>query len=209
MRLPTSFNDITISQFQECYFINKSDPELTGWARIISILSGTPIQEIEDLPLPEIKKLKQRLLFILDDKKLNGVFKKHILVNGRWYKAIHEAHKLSTAQGVDIKTFLKPENGMTVNDSVVEKAHKLLASVYLPLTWKGFKYNGANHSKIAEDFRHAKMGDVYGTLFFYLINYQKLIEAMEPYGQEATKILEDHLKEVTLWANTVSTGDGR
>lgn len=209
MRLPKSFNEITISQFQECYFINKSDPTLEGWSRIISILSRESIETVQNLPIDRIKQLKKLLLFILDDQSLNEKVKQWVYINKKIYKPVTELNKLSTAQAIDIKTFIKPQEGMDYKDIVVENAHKLLASIYLPLKGFSFKYDGANHQKASEDFRHAKMGEVYGTLFFYSAVWENWMKSLEPYGKQAAQTIESHMEDVISWANTETTGDGK
>lgn len=208
--LPKDFNEITVGQFQECYFINKSDPSLEGWARIISILSGKPYEEVINYQVDVLKAIKKRLLFLLDDEDLNTKVKKYIYVKGHVYKAVYEANKLSAAQGIDLKEFMKGD--MDQKDIIVENAHKLLASIYLRLGWSGFKYRGDIHQEVSEDFKKCKVGDVWGTLFFYSSVFPKLTQCFQDSMKESLEIIQEHAQALELWASkkdSITTGDGR
>lgn len=211
MRLPKSFNSITVEQYQDCYFILKDlkpptpeDPfsDIDPWVTVISILSGKTIEEVNELPRRELSARIRQLDFILRPEVLKEKPKKY-LYSGRIYRAILRADQLNNAQAIDIRTFMKPQEGMSENDTVVLNAHKLLASIFLPLTWKGFKYDSKNHARRAADFKKAKMGDVYGTLFFYSILSMNLIKATEAYGLDQAKILQEHFREVEEWQKTL------
>ena len=181
MSLPKSYNDITISQFQECYFILGQNPEIEQWITVLSLLSGVPEDFYYNLPTQKLKRKIYRLQFLLNPE-LNTKVKKYIYLNGRIYKAIYKASDLTTAQGIDIKEFQKPEEDQSIQDRIVENADKLLATIYLPITWKGFKYDSSKHERSANDFKKAKMGQVYGTLFFTLScsrTWWKLLRTLE------------------------------
>lgn len=200
MRLPKSWNDITIGQFQECYFLLK-DRNIESWVKVISVLSGLKYAEVENIPIKKLKRHIFSLQFLLNPN-LNTKVKKYISVNKRIYKATYNASDLSAAQAADIKTFLKPEPGVSHMDTIVENANKVLASIYLPLTWTGFKYNGSKHAKISSDFCKVKMGDVYGTLFFYSVVYEKLMQTTLDYFEKNQKEKTELMQEVLQWAKT-------
>ena len=203
MRLPKTFNDITVGQYQECYFALKENTN-ESWLRVISILSGKPYAEIEAIPIYKIKHYLKLLNFILRPDVLNERVKQYIYAKGI-YKAILRADKLNNAQAFDIRSFMKPEKGMDVTDTTVKNAHKLLASIYIPLTWRGFRYTD-NHQKEAEKFKSAKMGDVYGTLFFYSILYENLTKHTQDYLEENLAILQEHMTEVKQTLKTDGAG---
>lgn len=197
MKLPQSWDEITVNQFQECYFVLKK-PSLESWVTVISILSGLSQSEVESIPIKKLKKSIFQLQFLLDPK-INTKVRRWLYLNGTIYKAVFNANELNTAQTIDIKEFMKPK-GISTEDAIVEGLHSLLACIYLPLTFGGFKYDGSRHSKIAEAFKSARIGDVYGTLFFYSVAFRNLTLATEAYGKKQIEILEPHVKEVTEWA---------
>lgn len=215
MRLPKSFNDITVGQYQDIYFLIQSkegedDIEfLTRWAQVIAILTKQDVQTISDLPGRELRHLIKCLDFVLRPEVLLDKPKQYIAVNGRICKAVLRADQLSMPQGVDIKTFLTPIEDLDQTETTVVNAHKLLASIFIPLSWRGFKYNSSKHAKLAKDFRHAKMGDVYGTLFFYSVLWESLIKSMEDYGKPHIQLIQNHMTEIQEWSQeSYSTSDG-
>lgn len=197
MRLPKSFNDLTIEQFQECYFVLGSKPTLDSWIMVISILSGKSKDTIESLPIKELKKEINKLQFLLSPN-LNEKVNKFISIKGRPFKAVFFASDMQTNQVADLKGLMHKE-GQSVNDTIVENAHKLLACIYLPLTLRGFKYVPSKHKEVSQYFRKAKMGDVYGTLFFYSNLYRNLIEAINTFGKSHMEIVNSHMKELEEW----------
>lgn len=218
MRLPKSFNDITIGQYQDVYFLlpakeGEDDVELlTRWAQIIAILTGKDLQTISDLPTRQLKHLIKCLNFILRPEVLQEKPKQYIAVNGRICKAVLQANQLSTAQLIDIKSFLIPIEDLDQSETTVVNAHKLLASIYLPLSFKGFKYDSSKHSKLAEDFRQAKMGDVYGTLFFYSVLSENLIKSLEDFGKPHIQLIQNHMTEIHEWLqenSSTNAGTGK
>ena len=211
MRIPKSFNDLTIEQFQECYFVLGSKPTLDSWIMVISILSGKSKDKVESLPIKELKKEINKLQFLLNPN-LNEKVNKFIAVKGRPFKAVLNANEMQTNQVADLKGLMHKE-GQSVNDTIVENAHKLLACIYLPLTFSGFRYIPSKHKEVSQYFRKAKMGDVYGTLFFYSNLYKNLIESINTFGKKHMEIVNSHMKEIEDWQtrkeNLESDGDGK
>lgn len=201
MRLPKSFNDITVKQYQDVYFLIQEKPKddfqyLENWARVISILSNESYEKILELPGKELKIRIKQLNFILRPEVLQEKVKQYIAVKGKIYKAVTRAETLSTSQVFNIKGFQCLDKTLDINENTVVSMHELLATIYLPLTGKGFRYDSSKHRKVADNMLHAKMGDVYGTLFFYPILYEKLIYSMQESINEALPVLEEHFKEI-------------
>lgn len=197
MRLPKSFNDITIEQFQECYFLLGKHPSIDTWIMVLSTLSGKKFDEIEAMPIKKVKEAINKLQFLLNPN-LNEKVNKFITIKGRLFKAVFFASDMQTNQVADLKGLMNSE-GQSVNDTIVENAHKLLACIYVPLTLKGFRYIPSKHKEVSQYFRKAKMGDVYGTLFFYSETYKNLIQAINTFGQTQMEIVTSHLKEIEEW----------
>ncbi len=210
MKLPRSYNDITIEQYQEIYPLLKSRPSVEQWITVIAKLSGHSEDYYMDMPVRDLKRVIFKLQFLLSPE-LNTKVKRYALINGRIYKAVYKANELTTAQGIDLKEFQKPTPGQSVQDRVIENAHYMLASIYLPLSWKGFKYNSSKHQQASNDFKKARLGDVFGTLFFYSVVYEQLMIAIEASGKEALEVISPHMEKVLEWARnnpSGSTGGG-
>ena len=210
MRLPKNWNQITVEQFQECYFLLGKDPTIDGWVKVLSILSGKSKDYVEGLKVKDLKGYINKLQFLLSPN-LNEKVNKYLSIKGRIFKAVYLASDMQTNQVADLKALMVAD-GQSVNDTVVENAHRLLACIYVPLTLKGFKYVPSKHKEVSDYFRKAKMGDVYGTLFFYSEVYRNLMEATNTFGEQQAEILKTHLKEVEEWMqkqNLESVGAGK
>jgi len=207
MRIPTSYNQITLVKYQECYnLINSKDED--KWIKILAILSNKSIEEIENLPADKLIKYSHSLKF-LSNPDINTKPKKYIGIKGKLFKATLAITDLSTAQGIDIKTFLKPIGNKSQDELSIVNAHLILASIYKPLKWMRFKYDPINHSKNAELFKQVKMGDISGTLFFYSNVWERWMRVINAFTKEADTILTNHMEEVMEWAGSVNTGDGK
>lgn len=202
MRVPISLNQITISQYQEAYPIWQSiskekDAEkvLTKWANVIAILADCQTDEVEALPISRLKTYIQRLSALLNSEPKSKV-KRFVILKGKLYRASLNELELSPGQYIDILTFLEREG-------IVPAMHKILASIYSPLTIKGFRQNARYHSEHAAKFRQASFGKLYPTVFFYSKRSNNLIKTIQDYGisqaekqmRKAQKLLDQTLKE--------------
>lgn len=191
MKIPKSFNEITVRQYQSIHdlIIDETLEIEDREVRILAELTGKSIDEIESLPLDELKMSLLQLEF-LKRPDLSTKYKKWFTVNGRVYKAKPFAQKLSTGQYVDLKSF-------HARGSVSTELHNLLACVYEPLrVFKRFVYNADEHEKMAKDMLDAKMSDVYGTLFFYSIVWENWSDVMLDYSKQANQTIVEMMKEI-------------
>ena len=197
LKLPKDWNDVTVEQFQECYFLLGKSPTIDTWVMVLSTLSGKPGSEIEALSITDLKKYIKKLDFLVNPN-LNEKVNKFVSIRGKIFKAVYQASDMQTNQVADLKGLMNSE-GQSINDTVVENAHKLLACIYVPLTLKGFRYVPSKHKEVSNYFRKAKMGEVYGTLFFYSKTYKALMEAINSYGEKNLEIVKEHMKEIEDW----------
>lgn len=208
MRLPKNWSQITVEQFQECYFLLGKTPTIDTWLMVLSTLSGETQKHLESIPVRELKTYISKLDFILTPNENNKI-NKYISFGGRPFKACLDAGQMQTNQVADLKAFMVGD-GQPVNDTIVENAHKLLACIYVPLTTTGFKYVPGKHKETAEKFKKAKMGDVYGVVFFYSVVYKNLMETTKAFGKENLEIVLEHQKKLEEWSKTLRLdGAGR
>lgn len=199
MRLPKSWNDITVEQFQECYFILGKNPKIDDWVLALSVLSGKGVKQIEDLSIKKLKDEINKLQFLLSPA-LNEKVNKILYTKGRCFKAVLDLSQMQTNQVADLKGFMTGEK--PTQDLIVENFHRLLACIYLPLTFKGFKYVPSQHVKTSEYMKKVKIGDVYGTLFFYSDVYKALTKTTQDFGEKQVGILKEHMEEIQKWTTT-------
>lgn len=210
MRVPGSFKQVTVEQYQEIVpvykkLIESTDQEIIidGWVNILAILTDRQTDEFEAMPIPQLKKLIASIQWISKpEAKLKA--KKYLFVGGRLHKAQLKAGDFNVAQFIEVKTFLG-------RGSVSSELHNLLASIYSPLTLKGFIHDGKSHAERAATFKKCKVGKVYPTVFFYSKVYKNLMPHIEAYGlNQVEKMISEISKlwEVTPKENSESAGGG-
>lgn len=192
MRVPKRWKDVSVAQYQQAmpYYkqaIEETDSlkSLEHWSVVIAILTDSQLDDVQSLDIAELKKVINKLSF-LSDTKFYGKRKHLLYLNGGLYKALKEAKEFKPSMYIDYKTFLGRKGGMT------ENLHLILATLYTP-------YVGGEKDfmKRSELFKTAKMGDVYGVVFFYSIQYRNLINNMREFGiRKAEKQLKETQAQV-------------
>lgn len=210
MKVPKSFNQVTVSQYQRISPIyqkieKESDPITiaSDWCRIISILTDKTPADIEAMPIDKLKAIIKSLNWLVNGN-IKPKKRKYLFIKGRLHKAKLDAKQFNTAQYVEIKTFLSRGNW-------IEEMHNILASIYSPLTFKGFKHNGETHQERAEFFKTVPVSKVYPVVFFYSVQFKDSMKRIQEYGlkmlKEKQKEIDQHLIQ-TLKLVLEDIGDG-
>lgn len=210
MKLPKSFKQVTVEQYQRIYPIYQKieaekDPIViaSDWCRIISILTTLKPNEVEELPIDKLKSIIKSLNWLVNGN-IKPNKKKYLFVKGHLHRAKLEAKQFNTAQYVEIKTFLSRGNW-------ISEMHNILATIYSPLGWKGFKHDGVSHPDRAEAFKKVSVASVYPTVFFYSVQFKDSMRRIQEYGlklmKEKQKEIDQHLA-LTLREVLENIGDG-
>ena len=136
-RIPTSFNEFTVSQFIEWHkitqqrFENVEDREFALLALVLGITTDQAMSIPNRYVLPMLAKLNTLAL-----TKPNEKIKKMIIVNGKVYEAILKPSELkdmlSTSQYTAFKQYTQKD--------CIENMHLILPLMYCP--FKFFKRKG-------------------------------------------------------------------
>lgn len=203
MNIPKSFREVTVEQYQELLpiykkIVDESDAEkvILGWVNIIAILADCQTDEVESLPIEKLDKIIRSLEWLVQGH-FPAARRKYMFFKGRLYKATLNANEFNVARYVEIKTFLG-------RGGVVPELHNLLASIYTPLTLKGWVNDSTKHKERSELFKKAKVGKVYPTVFFYSKVWNNSIRDIQAYGikkaemnlKKADDILMQTLREI-------------
>lgn len=210
MRVPKSFKQVTVDQYQRIFpiwqKIEKETDSITiasDWCRIISILTDKTPADIEGLPIDQLKSIIKSLNWLVEGE-IKTSKRKYLFIKGNLYRAKLDAKRFNTAQYVEIKTFLSRGNW-------VGEMHRILATIYSPLTLKGFKHDGETHEERANLFKQMPVAKVYQTVFFYSIQYKSLINRIREYGlklaQQKNKEAQEDLMQIVK-ETLESIGDG-
>lgn len=195
------FDELTVRQFQEFHLALKETDILDREIKLISICSGLTIEQVEALPRAELKKKILDLHKVLTSKPSEKV-KRIILVKKKPYVAILAVENLdgllSTSQWTAAKTY---------QVDPIENLHLLLPLFYTPYKLFRKPKLAENQLKAAEDFKSAKIGDVFGGVFFYSKVWTAFGPDLVNLSNQANKILADHLEELR-GAGFISHMDG-
>lgn len=163
-----TLDTITVGQFQEIYKISKSDIDSEEkLTEMVSVLSGKPVSEVEEMPLTEFNNLAKQIQEVL--RQPLPTKKPQQKING--YGITYEPAKLNRGQYVTVSHFMSKD--------VVENCHLILASLtYNPKTGK---HESDKHAEIAEKMQDAKLADVYPATVFFCQLFADSMMALEDY----------------------------
>lgn len=198
-----AFKHISIAQYQEVrQFLPTTDDKdaeraLTAWCRVLSVITGKPYDDIESWPIERLKAAINKIKWIKEP--ITGRVRKYLWFGLRPYKATLSTKGMSTAQCIEIKTFLARHKGDYIN-----AMHMVLASIYTPLTWRGWSRKGLDHEDLAFKFQNRKVSEVAPSVFFYSKELQRSINRIREYGikiqaekmREAEQLLMSTLREI-------------
>ncbi len=167
MELCANWNEVTIRQFVELQKLKESGDDIELQVKIISILSGKSIEEIEQLPLDEVKRLSIKTTFVFEVPRMQ-LMPKNIKINRKHYVINYRLDKLLFGEYIDLKNYTKTQ------ELAIENLHKILSIFIVPVkkSWFGRKIipeTIEERNAKAEDFlNHLSAGVAYPmSVFFY------------------------------------------
>jgi hypothetical protein len=196
MQIPKSFNDLTVRQFQEATQIIKDEPDLLErHIKLIACLTGNTVEWVEAHTPKQIGEMAKAMDFLSEPKIEKRIVRWFVLKN-KIFKPILKAESLTAGQVLSLKTFEEKSQGTS------KYLHEQLAIIFTPVNWygKAKAYDASKHSEIAEIMLDAKLGEVYGTLFFYSNVLKRLSPVIETYLKEANQTITEVMPEVMKWA---------
>lgn len=229
MRVPKSLDQITLDQFQEARQIYRKALEYDSklkdssnleainllekyndcWANILAVLADCQTEDIYDLPKWKFEFYIKQVAHFISNPVPSRKRSKYILVEGQLFKAGDES-TMQTSEFIEVMTWL--ESKPTEAEAVY---HKILASIYQPLKWKGikpvFEHDGRNHEKNAALFKKVKFGKVYPTLFFFSENCERsrirtLRSGLRKAQKEINKAQEDLMQTLRETLESIGAG---
>jgi hypothetical protein len=196
MKLPKSFDELTVGQYQEInIIIQENDDLLERHLKILACLGNTTIEEVEKYTPKEIQGFVKSIEYVYAPDTINKELVKRTVVKDRLVGPVLGAEKLSAGQVLTLKHLEKQDN-------FVGLLHEMLACLYVDLDKLGFPkpYDARKHKQMAKDMKSAKLGDVYGTLFFYSNVFEKSNPIIQAYLNKATQTINQTMPEVMEWA---------
>ena len=192
--IPTNVNNLTIKEFIEYENIRTSNLEnIDKIIQIASSFTDISVSEYENMSFNELEKVKSKVLLLINSKP-NTRLKNTFWHDGTRYKACKDEKDFKTNQYTALKQY---------ETDVINNLHKILALIYVkcPILTK-YKFNSDNVEEIADViYNYGKVGDVYGTLFFYSSRSEKLKADLLNSLEEVQKEIAIHMEVVNRELN--------
>lgn len=164
------YNQLTIKQFLKLKTIAdfEADP-LNRQLMMLSEISGQSMEELEQLPISELKdRLKEfaNIEVIQHNERISMKFK----VKGTRFECIWKTQELRAKQYLDATHFAK--------EDILQNIHNILAAICVKKTWYGRRipYDGSKHEETAKLlYNHMKISQAYPILLFFC-RYSEALE---------------------------------
>ena len=199
MSIPKSFNEFTVGQFQSWHkIVNEFVPDSEFGAldleyQLIAMFLGISFDECQKMKFKDIDPLIKKINKLKDSTPKKKV-KRVIVVDKKPYLAIVSPsklrHELNADQFTSAQTFAQTEA------SAIENMHNLLALMYMPYKFRRPAKVPDNIQPIAEKMKLAKIGDVYGAVFFYSVVFKRLQETFNTSFQKSNQVLMSRMEEL-------------
>jgi hypothetical protein len=195
----SKYSDLTIKQFLNCKLISEmqTDP-IDRNVRLLAEVSGKSVDEIESLPLTELKA-KLKYLANIEDLGEVGKVRMKFKVKGKSFKVIWKTQELTSGQYIDVSHFTKEP------DKIIYNIHNILAAISVPMKYGLIqqKYDGAKHKDIADLlYNHMTIAQAYPIMLFFCRYYEELDSNILTYlveeGKKALKEVEAHFTQNTV-----------
>lgn len=185
---------MTVEMFQEWHKIMCTERDiLEREYKLLSLVSGISLSKLESMKRGEVKDLFAKM-GKMQRQPMRGTINEVIAIGWKPYVCFTNLKDfesdVSTNQLTALKTWTQSEQAS------IENMHRCLALLYVPYIPFSKKKIPANIEKAAERFKKARVGQVYGTLFFYSKVSEKLQESFHNSSKQAMETITEHLKEV-------------
>ena len=194
IKLPKSWKDVSVSQFQELSSFDQDADWVDKMIFNTSVLLDIDPDQIEKLEVNKARTLFKSLAWSNVPPTLGPDFVK-IDVNSKPVKFIfrRNLNKLSFGEWVDLEGLCKDK------DKVVINLHKILAIIYRPEKELEDEYDATKASKRSELFLNVSVEEVYHSiLFFWLFAAESINSSKDFSWLEKTWMPKmDQIKEVS------------
>lgn len=186
MGIPLYYDDLTVKQFIEVKSTEAAykHDRVEMKVQLIMYFTGLNYNDVTvRMALDEFEKLSKRIDLLLSSKPSEKL-EQEITINGKKYWTPTDVTKLNTGQYTAISTF-------TSKGQANQNIDKLLGLIYYEvIDGERPKYRD-NYLDIGKELLEAKLGSVYGAVFFYSKVLEKLNPVFQLYSIEVEMIMEE------------------
>lgn len=185
MRVPTRYEEITVSQWMKSMVTLKDDDlsEIDKNIHLISLYTGMSLQDVDVMDIRKYAELSGKLSFLKSELREMPI--------NESYKGLAPTlslTKMNVAQMVDYESILKAHNR-----NIYECADELLSVVYAE---QGKEYDPGKHEQHTKMFADAKLTEVIGVVFFYSVYWQSAEKIIQVCIAKANRTIAERMKEI-------------
>lgn len=196
IKIPTSWDDITLGQYIELRPILQTEQEeVTRMINILCVLTGKKREEIKELTIPDFHKLVKKMSF-LNEPLSKELKKKRFIIGGKWYEFKIEAKRMLFGEYISVMEILQQAGDN--EDVLFNNLHKILTAICRPVykTMFGFKsvdIDGESIRQTADNFyKNMPITIAYPIGVFFYQRLPNLTEAIKTsLMAEANKKIEE------------------
>lgn len=171
----TSWNDLTLSEFQKLKTINENDSlnEHEVILQKLLILTKLSEQDVRKLKYNEVQQLNARFAFVNEEPKV-GDLKDEYVINGRHYTFIKNILNAEFGRFNDLSTLIDKNTPLNVQLSCVVRSKKDYADM-----------TEDDHKQVHEDMLQLNVVDAL-TLCFFLASLSVSLSTVSRFSDEKT-----------------------
>ena len=182
MKLPKSWQDISIGQFQELQLL--TEPTFENQIKTVAILTGKSTDEIEELAIVELTAIVKDLgwMATLPNPKEMQTFR----IGGTWYYFVVNHNQLAAHQ------FITVQDLFADNTKWIGNLHKIMASLCVRKSMLGISkpVKSEEFDNLAELFRNRMPISVaYAYTLFFSLCLPGLLETTRQYLEQEVESL--------------------
>lgn len=193
MKLPKSWNEISIEQFIEIYDIaqDESIEPIDKSIRIFSILSGLTINQVEDLTLDDWVSFQKQITFINDFPQ--ATYPKSFKLGGYIWKPTLDIRKITAGEYISSIELTKEKENIIINTPS-------LAALYLT-PYRGWwifrKKVGLTYEEKVDILKRANVQQIYPLALFFCNLLIKLMENIPDYLNKTMKEIAEKVNQLS------------
>ena len=173
---------MTIKTFQELHYIaTGADSDFDKSVKMVACLTGITPDKVDAMPMRKFNYYCRQIakkFEVIGSKMQKGKPRSWVFVRGRFYRLQYDARKINAGKYVEALTF---------NSDVVQNLHKIMATIAVPVNWRG-KVVERDHDLIAADMERLDFEVAYQCAVFFYLLYRTSIAVSLPYlVQQAAK----------------------
>jgi peroxiredoxin family protein len=177
-----NWNNITIKKLQEINEIDKNCNAIERTAWVVSILTETPYEEVEQWTLDKLRSIDLTFLQEIPKSKLNFTFKH----KGKRYRLVKTAKKMKAHHFVELQELMKKDT--------IEVLPEIIACLSYRINILGQRKEDDYEEKV-KDFADLPLVGFYNYAVFFSQLYPKLLEATLTYLKEKEAKMKEMLSD--------------